>query len=86
VRSAARQASGQTVFLGNCMMALRYVLRRGGTGYFPRYVIRDHLSAGHLIPVAGTMDMTLPLFLVTRRDSATRDDILTCLTDLRAAG
>jgi len=32
------------------------------------------------------MDMTLPLFLVTRRDSATRDDILTCLTDLRAAG
>ncbi|WP_170763782.1 LysR family transcriptional regulator [Ruegeria lacuscaerulensis] len=86
IRSAARQSSGQTVFLGNCMMALRYVLRRGGTGYFPEYVIRDHLSAGNLVPVAGALDLMLPLFLVTRRGSANNDDILTCLTDLRAAG
>ncbi|WP_170400664.1 LysR family transcriptional regulator [Ruegeria arenilitoris] len=86
VRSAARQATGQTVFLGNCLMALRYVLRRGGTGYFPEYVIRDHLSAGELIPVAGAIDLILPLFLVTRRDSTTTEDILSCLTDLRATG
>jgi DNA-binding transcriptional LysR family regulator len=85
VRSAARKAAGQTVFLGNCLMALRYVLRRGGTGYFPEYVIRDHLSARDLIPVAGAIDLMLPLFLVTRRSSATTEDILTCLTDLRAA-
>lgn len=86
VRSAARQAAGQTVFLGNCLMALRYVLRRGGTGYFPVYVIRDHLSAGELIPVAGAIDLMLPLFLVTRHGSTTCEDILSCLTDLRAAG
>ncbi len=84
VRSAARQASGQTVFLGNCMMALRYVLRRGGTGFFPEYVIRDHLSAGELIPVAGAVDLMLPLYLVTRRGSDNSEDLLTCLTDLRA--
>ncbi|WP_170362071.1 LysR family transcriptional regulator [Ruegeria arenilitoris] len=85
VRSAVRQATGQTVFLGNCLMALRYVLRRGGTGYFPEYVIRDHLSAGQLTPVAGAIDLLLPLHLVTRRDSTTSDDVLTCLTELRAA-
>ncbi|WP_170332224.1 LysR family transcriptional regulator [Ruegeria arenilitoris] len=86
VRSTARQAAGQTVFLGNCMMALRYVLRRGGTGYFPEYVIRSHLTARELIPVAGSMDLMLPLFLVTRRGSDTSDDILTCLTELRTEG
>ena len=83
VRSAARRATGQTVFLGNCMMALRYVLRRGGIGYFPEYVIRDQLMAGDLAPVAGALDLLLPLYLVTRKGSATLDDVLTCLTDLR---
>lgn len=83
VRSAARRATGQTVFLGNCMMALRYVLRRGGTGYFPEYVIRDQILAGDLAPVAGAMELLLPHYLVTRKGSTTSDDILTCLTDLR---
>ena len=84
VRSAARQAAGQTVFLGNCLMALRYVLRRGGTGYFPEYVIRDHLRDNYLIPVPGAVDLMLPLFLITRRGSAASEDILACLIDLRA--
>ncbi|MCG7520919.1 LysR family transcriptional regulator [Ruegeria sp. Ofav3-42] len=83
VRSTARKASGQTIFLGNCMMALRYVLQRGGTGYFPEYVIRDQLSAGKLTPVAGALDLMLPLYLVTRRDSDAFEDVMTCLTDLR---
>lgn len=83
VRSTAQKASGQTVFLGNCMMALRYVLQRGGTGYFPEYVIRDQLSAGQLTPVAGALDLMLPLYLVTRRDSDAFEDVKTCLTDLR---
>ncbi|WP_420584960.1 LysR family transcriptional regulator [Ruegeria sp.] len=86
VRSTARRASGQTVFLGNCLMALRYVLGRGGTGYFPDYVVRDHLSAGELLPVPGAIDLMLPLYLVTRQGSAIAEDILSCLTDLRAEG
>ncbi|CUK09758.1 HTH-type transcriptional regulator YofA [Ruegeria denitrificans] len=85
VRSAARQATGQTVFLGNCLMALRYVLRRGGTGFFPEYVIRDHLSSGQLVPVDGALDLLLPLYLVTHRDSTTGEDIMMCLSDLRAS-
>ena len=85
VRSAARKAAGQTLFLGNCMMGLRYVLQRGGTGYFPEYVIRDQLNEGTLVPVAEAIDLMLPLYLVTRRDSEAFDDVVACLTELRAA-
>ncbi|WP_170468762.1 LysR family transcriptional regulator [Ruegeria arenilitoris] len=84
VRSAARKASAQTVFLGNCMMGLRYVLRRGGTGYFPEYVIQDHLEKGQLKPVTGALDMMLPLYLVTRRDSDAFEDVVASLSDLRS--
>lgn len=84
VRSAARRATGQTIFLGNCMMALRYVLQRGGCGYFPAYVIDDHLASGDLTRVPEARDLLIPLYLVTRSDSAERDNILRCLKDLRA--
>ncbi len=83
VRSTARSASGQTVFLGNCMMALRYILRRGGIGYFPDYVIADHLASGELTAVPDARDLMLPLYLVTRRSSPAFDNIRDCLTDLR---
>ncbi|WP_424832682.1 LysR family transcriptional regulator [Ruegeria sp.] len=85
VRSIVRQASGQTVFLGNCLMALRYIIKRGGIGYFPEYVIRDQLASGELAPVAGSTDLFLPLYLVARRDTDAFEDVLTCLTDLRNA-
>lgn len=84
VRSTARQAPGQTVFLGNCLMALRYVLSRGGIGYFPEYIIRDQLSSGDLIAVDGAIDLHLPLYLITRKGTTASGDILTCLTDLRS--
>ena len=85
VRSAARKASGQTLFLGNCMMGLRYVLRRGGLGYFPEYVIQDQLAASSLSKVSGAVDLMLPLYLVTRRDSDAFAKMMDCLTDLRRA-
>ncbi|NOD48989.1 MULTISPECIES: LysR family transcriptional regulator [unclassified Ruegeria] len=84
VRSAARQASGQTLFLGNCIMALRYVLKRGGRGYFPDYVISDHLKSGDLERVAESVPLRLPVYLVTRSDQPEFDELLSCLTDLRA--
>lgn len=83
VRSTARGASGQTVFLGNCMMALRYILQRGGIGYFPDYVIADHLASGALKAVPDARDLMLPLYLITRRSSPAFDNIRDCLTDLR---
>lgn len=85
IRSTAHRASGQTVFLGNCMMALRYVLRRGGLGYFPRYVIAEYLHSGQVAPVADAYDLMLPLYLVTRRDSPAFGDVLDCLQELRTA-
>ncbi len=84
VRFTARQAKGQTIFLGNCMMALRYVLKRGGRGYFPRYVIDDFIDAGTLIAVSGAPDLTLPLYVVARPDSPVLTDVVKCVTDLRS--
>lgn len=84
VRSAARRASGQTLFLGNCIMALRYVLKRGGRGYFPDYVISDHLISGDLERVAKSVPLQLPVYLVTRSDQPELDELLSCLADLRA--
>ncbi|WP_171168811.1 LysR family transcriptional regulator [Ruegeria sp. HKCCA0370] len=83
VRSAARRASGQTVFLGNCMMALRYILHRGGNGYFPDYVISEHLASGALERVEDSISLPLPMYLVTRGDREEFDDIHSCLVDLR---
>ena len=84
IRSATRRASGQTIFLGNCMMALRYVLQRGGCGYFPDYVTGTYLASGDLVPVAGARDLLLPLYLIVRSDSEEFDNILNCLTGLRS--
>jgi hypothetical protein len=65
------------------MMALRYVLQRGGTGYFPEYVIQDHLASGALQHVQGSVDMMLPVHLIARANSASFENVLGCLTHLR---
>lgn len=86
IRTSLRQASGQSIFLGNCMMALRYLLQRGGRGYFPEYVIESRIRAGELVIVPNEPDLKLPLYLVARPASEQHtyfDDILTCLTYLR---
>lgn len=83
VRSTAQRSSGQTIFLGNCLMALRYLLKRGGRGFFPDYVIETHLASGDLIRVSQAQDLYLPLYLVVRSDSEEFENILSCLSDLR---
>ncbi len=83
VRTTARKAEGQTVFLGNCMMALRYVLKRGGRGFFPAYLAVEHIRSGALVRVEQSPDLMLPLYLVTRPDSPAFEDILDCLQGLR---
>ncbi len=83
VRSTARLATGQTIFLGNCLMALRYLLQRGGYGYFPDYVITQHLNSGELLREKDARDLMLPLYLVVRSDSQEVENILQCLEELR---
>ncbi|KUJ73433.1 hypothetical protein AVO45_15230 [Ruegeria marisrubri] len=88
VRAIARAAEGQAIFLGNCMMALRYLLRRGGRGYFPDYVVAQHLRSDELRPVPGAPDLMLPLYLVFHPDMSRHaqfDELLTCLNALRSA-
>lgn len=86
VRNLARNASGQTVFLGNCMMALRYILRRGGRGYFPEYVVAPHLAAGALRQVNAVSPLALPVRLVSRPDEDQQNlvnELRLCLAELR---
>ncbi|WP_171123705.1 MULTISPECIES: LysR family transcriptional regulator [unclassified Ruegeria] len=85
IRSIARQASTQSVFLGNCMMALRYILKRGGTGYFPEYLVAEYLHAGDLCRVIGSRDLLLPVYLIARKNSPALESVLGCVTDLRGA-
>ncbi len=86
VRSIARQASTQSVFLGNCIMALRYILKRGGTGYFPEYLVDEYLRAGDLCLVTGSRDLLLPVYLIARKNSSAMESVLGCVTDLRGSG
>ncbi|MGV6802563.1 MAG: LysR family transcriptional regulator [Ruegeria sp.] len=87
IRSITRQTSGQTVFLGNCMMALRYLLRRKGRGYFPAHVVTNYLESGDLQRVTEVRPLVLPVYLLTRRESEQQElaeGICQCLSDLRS--
>lgn len=87
VRSMTHQASGQTVFLGNCMMALRYIRQRGGRGYFPANVVAPHLATGELQQVRDARPLMLPVFLLSRPDNDQQEmveQLRQCLADLRA--
>ncbi len=89
VRTTARHAASQTVFLGNCMMALRYILQRGGRGYFPQAIVAPNLDDLTLQTVAGAPVLDLPVYLLSRRDEdaqALTADVLQCLQDLRGSG
>lgn len=51
-------------------LALQYILRNGGRGYFRTRVVERHLAEGTLTRVAGAPEFTWPLFLVHARDNA----------------
>ena len=51
--------SRQHIVLGNALMGLRYLQRRGGMGYFPAYMAAEALAAGSLHAVEGAPDISL---------------------------
>ncbi|MDH3228532.1 MAG: LysR family transcriptional regulator [Alphaproteobacteria bacterium] len=57
-----------TVGLG--AVALNHILHEGGGAYFPFRVVRRHLAAGELHPVAAAPEFTRPAFIVWQN----RDD------------
>ena len=86
VTSITGRSEPQNLFLGNCMMGLRYLLRRGGRGLFPRYVLEEHLAAGRLQLVAAAAPLSLPCYLLHRAEGTSEqqiEDVLSCLNTLR---
>jgi len=51
--------SRQHIVLGNALMGLRYLQKRGGMGYFPAYMAAEALAAGALHAVAGAPEISL---------------------------
>ncbi|MFY0309976.1 LysR family transcriptional regulator [Leisingera sp. D0M16] len=86
VESVTAQSERQSLFLGNCMMGLRYLLRRGGRGLFPQYVVDDHLEAGRLQVVQGAEALSLPCYLLHRAEGPSDQqiaDVISCLSTVR---
>lgn len=51
--------SRQHIVLGNALMGLRYLRKRGGMGYFPAYMAAEALAAGALHAVEGAPEISL---------------------------
>ncbi|KIC17065.1 LysR family transcriptional regulator [Leisingera sp. ANG-DT] len=51
--------SRQHIVLGNALMGLRYLQKRGGIGYFPAYMAAEALAAGALHAVEGAPEISL---------------------------
>ncbi|MES0880211.1 LysR family transcriptional regulator [Roseibium sp. SCP14] len=76
----------QNLFLGNCLMGLRYLLKRGGRGLFPYFLLEEYLASGQL-RLIGKDIYPLPCYLVHRSDSPSADqlsEVESCLAALRA--
>jgi DNA-binding transcriptional LysR family regulator len=54
-------------------MALKYLLAKGGNGYFRTRVVDQHLQNGSLSKVNGAAEFTYPLYLVYHKNNALPD-------------
>lgn len=64
-------------------LGLQYILARGGSGYFPRALVAEHLRQGRLRLLPDTPVFRLPAFVVAPRDDD-RDVIAPALAVLRS--
>lgn len=76
--------SRQHIVLGNTAMGLRYLMRRGGVGYFPDAMIDGPLARGRLHAVAGAPTMRRACRAIYLRDNPGRAQIEAALEGVRA--
>jgi len=55
-------------------MALKYLLAKGGNGYFRTRVVAQYLKEGRLHKVKGAAEFTYPIYLVYHNNKAWPDD------------
>jgi DNA-binding transcriptional LysR family regulator len=49
-------------------LGLQYILREGGSGYFPQRLVASYLARGELVRVDGAPQFALPAYAVYPRD------------------
>lgn len=49
-------------------LALQHILTNGGSGYFPRRIMQDHINQKRLFPVSTAPSFQLPAYVVYPRD------------------
>lgn len=69
-----------SMFVGLGPLALQYVLRSGGTGYFRARAVEPYLEAGKLTRVADAPEFTYPVYIIRRTDES--DTVKLALADL----
>ena len=82
VKDVLTQTQQQQIFLGNSLMALRYLLRRGGVGYFPQSMVSDHLESNQLRLVEKAPAIDLACYAITLPESPLAAKIKPVLTGL----
>ncbi|UWQ60446.1 LysR family transcriptional regulator [Leisingera caerulea] len=59
LRDVLPRRSRQHIVLGNALMGLRYLMKRGGMGYFPAYMAAEALAAGQIHAVEAAPEINL---------------------------
>lgn len=72
----------QHIFLGNAMMGLRYLCKRGGIGYFPTKMVERLLKSEELHIVSEAPEISLPCYAVFLPDNPALSQIKEVLTGL----
>lgn len=78
--------SGARLAVNVGWLGLQHMLARGGTGYFPARLIREHEARGRLHRVANTPEFRIPAYVCfpTKVDSAARETALRTLRETAA--
>jgi DNA-binding transcriptional LysR family regulator len=79
--SAAVGESGLLIGLGP--LALSYILRAGGMGYFRRSSVASHIANGELELVEGAPEFTYPAYAVYPENNDGRPDVQDALDGLK---
>lgn len=81
---ASSTAVGETgLLIGLGPLALSYILRAGGMGYFRRSSVTQYLATGELELVSGAPEFTYPAYAVYPENNQGRPDLLDALQGLK---
>ncbi|MCB1755636.1 MAG: LysR family transcriptional regulator [Gammaproteobacteria bacterium] len=77
-------AGGPALSVNIGWLGLQYMLRHGGSGYFPHRLAEDYIADGRMIETAGSPQFVLPSWLVyqSNRDKSLIDPLIDALRNM----